>query len=104
MFIYIYIVSSFKASVIRTIVKMSPEVVFLFLGRKIMLSFVPFWQRIFSPQMFVYFLDTSMKWMFGWTCENIKYEDKIIYYQHLFSYTSVKQIVVSFRLSFSFLD
>lgn len=73
---------------------MSPEIVFLFLGRKTMLSFVPFWQRLCTPQLFVFFLDTSMKWMFGWHCENMKFEDKIIYYQHLFSYTSVKQIVV----------
>ena len=74
---------------------MSPEIVFLFFGRKIMLSFVPFWQRIFSPQTFVYFLDTSMKWMFGWHCDNIRFEDKVVYYQHLYAYTSVKQIVVN---------
>ena len=77
---------------------MSPEIIFLFFGRKIMLSFVPFWQRIFSPQTFVYFLDTSMKWMFGWHCDNIRFEDKVVYYQHLFAYTSVKQIVVSKKL------
>jgi lysosomal acid lipase/cholesteryl ester hydrolase len=74
---------------------MSPEIIFLFFGRKIMLSFVPFWQRIFSPQTFVYFLDTSMKWIFGWHCDNIRFEDKVVYYQHLFSFTSVKQIVVN---------
>lgn len=91
-------VSSFRASIIRTIVKMSPEVIFLFFGKKVMLSFVPFWQRVFSPQTFVYFLDTSMKWMFGWHCKNISYEDKVINYQHLFAYTSVKQIVHWFQI------
>lgn len=77
---------------------MSPEIIFLFMGRKIMLSFVPFWQQIFSPQTFVYFLDTSMKWMFGWHGRNMKFEDKVIFYQHLFAYTSVKQIVHWFQI------
>jgi lysosomal acid lipase/cholesteryl ester hydrolase len=89
---------SFRASVIRTVVKLSPEVIFLFFGRKVMLSFVPFWQRVLSPKTFVYFLDTSMRWMFGWHCENISQEAKIVYYQHLFAYTSVKQIVHWFQI------
>ena len=92
------LVNGFKAAIIRTIVKMSPEIVFLLFGKKAIFSFVPFWQRVFSPQTFVFFLDTSMRWMFGWHGENIKFEDKIIYYQHLFAYTSVKQIVVRYKV------
>lgn len=87
-------VNSFKAEVIKTIVKMSPEVVFLLLGRNVMLGFVPFWQRVLSPRVFVYLIDSSMKWVFGWNSTNMTLEDKIIFYQHLFAYTSVKQIVV----------
>jgi len=77
---------------------MSPEIVFLFFGKRIMLSFLPFWQQVLAPTTFVLLLDTSMHWMFGWHGENIEFADKVIYYQHLFAYTSVKQIVVGRRV------
>lgn len=74
---------------------MTPELVFLFFGRKVMLGFVPFWQQVLSPLYYVHMLDWSMSWIFGWHAKNMLLEDKIIFYQHLFSYTSVRQIVVS---------
>ena len=88
------IVSGFKTKIIQSIVKMTPELIFLFFGRKVMLEFVPFWREVLSPLFYVHMMDLSMQWIFGWHSQNMLLEDKIIFYQHLFSYTSVKQIVV----------
>ena len=77
---------------------MTPEMIFLFFGRKVMLGFVPFWQQVLSPLFYVHMLDWSMKWIFGWNCQNMLMEDKIIFYQHLFAYTSVRQIVHWFQI------
>ena len=87
-------VSGFKTKIIQSVVKMTPELVFLFFGRKVMLGFVPFWREVLSPLFYVHMMDWSMRWIFGWHSQNMLLEDKIIFYQHLFSYTSVKQIVV----------
>lgn len=88
----------FRSPLVRSVIKLTPELVFLIFGRTVMLQFVPFWQRCLSPKAFAFTLDYSMRWLFGWHNSNIRSEDKAIFFQYLFSYTSVQQIVHWFQI------
>lgn len=76
-------------------IKSAPSIIYFLLGRKIFLKPVLFWQSIISPPLFVKIIDGAVHFLFGWHCNNISQEQKIVSYQHLFSLTSVKSIVVS---------
>lgn len=75
-------------------IKAAPTVIYSLLGRKVFLKPVLFWQSVFSPALFVKIIDAAVGFLFGWHCQNIDIEQKIVGYQHLFSLTSVKSIVV----------
>lgn len=76
-------------------VKAAPSIIYCLLGRKIFLKSVVFWQRIISPPIFVKLIDGAVHFLFGWHCKNMSQDQKLVSYQHLFSMTSVKSIVVS---------
>lgn len=76
-------------------VKAAPSIIYCLLGRKIFLKSVVFWQRIISPPIFVKLIDGAVRFLFGWHCNNMSQDQKLVSYQHLFSMTSVKSIVVS---------
>lgn len=80
---------------IDAFVKATPSVVYLLFGRKTPLKLALFWQRIISPPMFVKVIDSSVGFLFGWTGRNMTAEQKLVSYQHLYSLTSVKSLVVS---------
>jgi len=88
----------FRSSLVRSVIKLTPELVFLIFGRNVMFSFVPFWQRCLSPRAYAFTLNHTMQWLFGWHIRNIRKEDKAILFQYLFSYTSVQQIVHWFQI------
>lgn len=55
-----------------------------------------FWQRVIAPSLFVRVIDASVNFLFGWRCKNISEPQKLVSYQHLYSLTSVKTLVVGF--------
>ncbi|GAA5796078.1 hypothetical protein HPULCUR_001447 [Helicostylum pulchrum] len=79
-------------------IKAAPTVIYSLLGRKVFLKPVLFWQSVFSPALFVKIIDAAVGFLFGWHCQNIDIEQKIVGYQHLFSLTSVKSIVHWFQI------
>ncbi|KAI8822874.1 Alpha/Beta hydrolase protein [Fimicolochytrium jonesii] len=79
-----------------TMLKISPEVVFLLFGRKSLLSVTPFWQSILSPLSFAWTIDIACNFLFRWKAEMI--DHKNVVYQHLYSYTSVKCVVHWFQI------
>jgi lysosomal acid lipase/cholesteryl ester hydrolase len=79
-------------------VKAAPSIIYLLLGRKTFLRSVVFWQRIISPPIFVKIIDGAVRFLFGWHCKNMHESQKLVSYQHLFSMTSVKSIVVKHRV------
>lgn len=85
-------------SVVDSLVKASPQVLFLAFGRRSMLSSATMWQSILYPPIFVQVIDRSLKSLFNWSCRNISSHQKLAAYPHLFSYTSVKSVVHWFQI------
>lgn len=84
--------------VVDSLVKASPQLLFLAFGRKSMLGSTAMWQSILYPPIFVRTIDSSLKFLFNWSCRNISAPQKLAAYPHLFSYTSVKSVVHWFQI------
>ena len=53
---------------------------------------------IIDPPIFVRMIDISCYILFGWTADNIPFQQKVVSYAHLYSYTSVKSVVHWFQI------
>lgn len=71
---------------------------FLFFGRKSILSSAIMWQSILYPPIFAKAIDSSLRWLFNWRSENISTDQKIAAYAHLYSHASVKSVVHWFQI------
>jgi lysosomal acid lipase/cholesteryl ester hydrolase len=87
-----------STGVVNTFVKTSPDILFLAFGRKSILPSATMWQSILYPPIFVRLIDTSLKFLFGWTASNITNYQKLASYPHLYSYTSTKSVVHWFQI------
>jgi lysosomal acid lipase/cholesteryl ester hydrolase len=76
----------------------SPTLMFLFFGRKSILSSATMWQSILYPPIFAKTIDTSLRWLFAWQSLNISTQQKIAAYAHLYSFASVKSVVHWFQI------
>ena len=85
-------------SFVDSLIKASPEVVFLAFGRRSILSSATMWQTILYPPIFVRFIDMSLSFLFNWSGKNISMQQKLAAYPHLYSYTSTKSIVHWFQI------
>lgn len=82
-----------------TLVKASPQVLFLLFGRRsIFGSTVFMWQSILYPPIYARAIDMSMAWLFGWHVKNISLSQKLAAYTHLYSFTSTKAVVHWFQI------
>jgi lysosomal acid lipase/cholesteryl ester hydrolase len=75
-----------------------PTLLFLFFGRKAILSSVPTWQKILYPPIFTKVIDTALSFLFGWDSKNITTNQKLAAYSHLYSSASVKAVVHWFQI------
>ncbi|KAF2676491.1 alpha/beta-hydrolase [Lentithecium fluviatile CBS 122367] len=87
-----------STGLVNTFVKTSPDIIFLAFGRKSILPSTTMWQSILYPPIFVRVIDTSLKFLFGWTGSNITNYQKLASYPHLYSYTSTKSVVHWFQI------
>ncbi|KFY26068.1 hypothetical protein V493_04277 [Pseudogymnoascus sp. VKM F-4281 (FW-2241)] len=87
-----------KNGVVDSLMKASPEVLFLLFGRRSILSSTTMWQSIMYPPIFVRAIDTSLAFLFGWYGKNISMAQKLAAYPHLYSYTSTKSVVHWFQI------
>lgn len=78
--------------------KISPTLMFLFFGRKAILSSAAMWQSIIYPPIFTKVIDQSLLWLFDWHSTNITNHQKIAAYSHLYSFASVKSVVHWFQI------
>jgi lysosomal acid lipase/cholesteryl ester hydrolase len=62
------------------------------------LYLLAFLRLILDPPIFVRLIDISCNFLFGWTGQNIAFQQKIVSYAHLYSYTSVKTLVHWFQI------
>ncbi|KAL2868523.1 sterol esterase [Aspergillus lucknowensis] len=94
--------------VVDSLMKASPNFLFLLFGRRSILSSTTMWQTILYPPIFVRIIDTSLSFLFNWKCKNISRNQKLAGYLHLFSFTSTKSVVHWFQIirnrNFQFYD
>ncbi|KAF1960923.1 alpha/beta-hydrolase [Byssothecium circinans] len=86
------------SGIVNSFVKTSPDILFLAFGRRAILASATMWQSILYPPIFVRLIDTSLKFLFGWTGINITSHQKLASYPHLYSYTSTKSVVHWFQI------
>jgi len=82
-----------KNRLVQALNRASPELNYLFFSRQIFLRNVNFWKKILSARAYTSAIDMCLKLLFGWECKHMRYLDKAIAYQHLYSFTSSKLIV-----------
>ncbi|EAS31241.1 triglyceride lipase-cholesterol esterase [Coccidioides immitis RS] len=84
--------------VVDSLIKASPDVLFLAFGRRSILSSATMWQAILYPPIFVRIIDMSLSLLFNWRGTNISLAQKLAAYPHLYSYTSTKSVVHWFQI------
>ncbi|KAJ8591616.1 alpha/beta-hydrolase [Rhizopogon salebrosus TDB-379] len=84
--------------IVDGLMKASPTLVYLFFGRRAILSSAATWQAILYPPIFASVIDTSLRFLFNWDNHNISYLQKIAAYAHLYSFASVKSVVHWFQI------
>ncbi|KAK9461311.1 Alpha/Beta hydrolase protein [Lipomyces oligophaga] len=87
-----------RAGVVDALIKASPGLIYLFFGRRAILSSAAFWQSIIYPPLFVRLIDSSLVFLFNWHGKNISAAQKVASYSHLYSFTSVKTVVHWFQI------
>ncbi|KAI0824247.1 triacylglycerol lipase [Trametes gibbosa] len=86
------------ASVVDSLMKASPTLLFLIFGRKSIMSSVPAWQSLLYPPVFSAAITASLRWLFNWRSHNIAPLQKLAAFPHLYSYASVKSVVHWFQI------
>ncbi|KAB8976001.1 hypothetical protein FH972_026879 [Carpinus fangiana] len=84
--------------IVASLVKTSPEVLYLAFGRRSILSSATMWQGILYPPIFVRLLDMSLRFLFGWQTANMTQSQKLAAYPHLYSFASTKCVVHWFQI------
>lgn len=84
--------------IVDSLVKASPDVLFLAFGRKSILSSATMWQSILYPPIFVRLIDMSLGFLFAWYGKNMSAHQKLAAYPHLYSFTSTKSVVHWFQI------
>ena len=84
--------------VVDSLVKASPEVLFMAFGRRAILASATMWQSILYPPIFVRLIDMSLSFLFAWAGQNIAHHQKLAAYPHLYSFTSTKSVVHWFQI------
>lgn len=85
-------------TIVDSLMRASPSLIYLFFGRKAILKSATYWQSIMYPPLFVHTIESSISSLFNWQSNNISYAQKLAAYPHLYSYTSVKSVVHWFQI------
>lgn len=100
--------SGLRNRIVDSLMKASPNFLFLLFGRRSILSSTTMWQTILYPPIYVRIIDTALSVLFNWRCRNIDRTQKLAAYLHLYSFTSTKSVVHWFQIirnkSFQFYD
>lgn len=87
-----------KNTVVDSLMRASPSLIYLFFGRKAIMKSATYWQSIMYPPLFIRTIDSAISSLFNWGSKNITYAQKLAAYPHLYSYTSVKSVVHWFQI------
>ncbi|GAB7359727.1 hypothetical protein MBLNU230_g6902t1 [Neophaeotheca triangularis] len=86
------------SGIVSSFVKSTPSILFLAFGRRAILGSATMWQAMLYPGIFSYFIDTSLRFLFGWQTKNITAHQKLAAYPHLYSFSSTKTVVHWFQI------
>lgn len=84
--------------VVDSLVKASPQVLFLLFGRRSILSSATMWETLLYPPLFSRLIDMGLSFLFNWRTQNISASQKLAAYPHLYSFTSTKSVVHWFQI------
>jgi lysosomal acid lipase/cholesteryl ester hydrolase len=84
--------------VVDSLVKASPQVLYLMFGRRSILSSATMWETLLYPPLFCRLIDMGLSFLFGWRTKNISASQKLAAYPHLYSFTSTKSVVHWFQI------
>jgi len=84
--------------IVDGLMKASPTLVFLFFGRKAILSSAVMWQSILYNPIWNWTIDAGLRFLFNWHGLNMSTSQKVAAYSHLYSFTSVKAVVHWFQI------
>jgi len=87
-----------SAPLVDGLMKASPTLMYLFFGRRSILSSASMWQSILYPPIFASVIDSSLRFLFNWSGDNISPTQKIAAYAHLYSTASTKSVVHWFQI------
>jgi lysosomal acid lipase/cholesteryl ester hydrolase len=83
---------------VNSLIKASPDFIFLAFGRRAILSSATMWEALLYPPIFVRFVDIGTNFLFGWHNQNITPHQKLAAYPKLYSFTSTKSVVHWFQI------
>ncbi|KAH7176584.1 Alpha/Beta hydrolase protein [Dactylonectria macrodidyma] len=84
--------------IVDSLVKASPQVLFLLFGRRSILSSATMWETLLYPPIFSQLIDMGLSFLFNWQTKNISASQKLAAYPHLYSFTSTKSVVHWFQI------
>ncbi|AOW06270.1 Alpha/Beta hydrolase protein [Yarrowia lipolytica] len=87
-----------RSKIVNSLMRASPQLLFLCFGRRAILSSSPFWESVLDAKLYARIIDAACRMLFDWYGENITWPQKIAAYHHLYSYTSVKSVVHWFQI------
>jgi lysosomal acid lipase/cholesteryl ester hydrolase len=87
-----------SSGLVNSLVRASPNFIFLAFGRRSILSSAPMWEAILYPPIFVRLVDMGTRFLFGWHNDNMSPHQKLAAYPHLYSFTSTKSVVHWFQI------
>lgn len=100
--------ASLSNPTVDSLMKATPDFLYLLFGRRSILSSTTMWQTILYPPIFSQLIDVSLLILFNWRCKNITRSQKLAAYPHLYAFTSTKSVVHWFQIirnrTFQFFD
>ncbi|KAH7316604.1 Alpha/Beta hydrolase protein [Stachybotrys elegans] len=84
--------------VVDSLIKASPQVLYLMFGRRSILSSATLWETLLYPPLFSRLIDMGLSFLFNWQTRNISTSQKLAAYPHLYSFTSTKSVVHWFQI------
>ena len=92
-------VRGLAASALSSLVESDENLLYLLFGRGVMLSMSETWRRMLSPRRFMWLINQSLVFLFGWDMShNMTYTDRLVSFAHIYSYCSVKAVVHWFQI------
>ena len=83
---------------VDSLMKATPDFLYLLFGRRSILSSTTMWQTILYPPIYARIIDVSLRILFNWQSTNISHYQKMAAYAHLYSFTSTKSVVHWFQI------